>query len=222
MPTAEELQILSLSLRVAAVGTILCFPFALAISWFLAKSAMRGKLLLDSLISFPLVLPPVVIGYALLLTFGRHGPLGKLLSEMGIELIFTWWAAAVAAGIVGLPLMIRAMEVSIARVDPRLEQIARGLGAGPWRTFITVTVRIAWPGIVAGVVLAFARALGEFGATIVVAGNIPGSTQTLALGIFTQLQTGNDAAAMRLVVFSLALAIGALAAHHYLVRRTSG
>jgi molybdate transport system permease protein len=190
-------------------------------SWLLAKSSIRGKLLLDTLVSFPLVLPPVVTGYALLLLLGRQGPLGRLLHGMGIELVFTWVAAALAAGLVALPLMVRTMEVSMARVDPRLEQAARSLGAGPWRTFATVTVPLAWRGIVAGAVLAFARALGEFGATIVVAGNIPGSTQTLALGIFTELQTGDDSAALRLVAFSMVLAMAALATHHYLVRRAS-
>ena len=221
MPTSTELQILGLSLQVAAVGTLVGLPAALGMSWVLAKSAIRGKLLLDTLVSFPLVLPPVVTGYALLLLLGRNGPLGRLLHGLGIELVFTWVAAALAAGLVALPLMVRTMEVSMARVDPRLEQAARSLGAGPWRTFATVTVPLAWRGIVAGGVLAFARALGEFGATIVVAGNIPGSTQTLALGIFTQLQTGDDSAALRLVAFSLLLAVAALAIHHYLVRRAS-
>ena len=221
MPTSAELQVLGLSLQVAAVGTVIGLPVALGMSWLLAKSSIRGKLLLDTLVSFPLVLPPVVTGYALLLLLGRQGPLGRLLHGMGIELVFTWVAAALAAGLVALPLMVRTMEVSMARVDPWLEQAARSLGAGPWRTFATVTVPLAWRGIVAGAVLAFARALGEFGATIVVAGNIPGSTQTLALGIFTEFQTGDDSAALRLVAFSMVLAMAALATHHYLVRRAS-
>ncbi len=218
MPTGEELQVLLLSIRVAAVGTALGFPVGLAASWALAKSRMRGKALLDTLVSIPLVLPPVVTGYALLLLLGRQSPVGDLLHRMGLDLVFTWGAAALAAGLVSLPLMVRSMEVAIASVDPRLELAARSLGAGPLRTFATVTVPLAIRGIVAGVLLAFARALGEFGATIVVAGNIPGRTQTLPLAIFTRLQVGDDAAALRYVAFSLALALAALLIHRRMTR----
>lgn len=219
MPTFTELQALRLSLQVAALGTALGLPIALGVSWVLARTAFRGKLVLDMLISFPLVLPPVVTGYVLLLLLGRGGPIGALLHRVGIDLVFTWVAASLAAGLVALPLMVRAMEVALARVDPRLELAARSLGSGPWRTFATVTLPLASRGILAAILLAFARGLGEFGATIVVAGNIPGQTQTLPLAIFTDLQTGDDAGALRLITFSILLALVALLLHHRMARR---
>ena len=212
---------MALSLQVASVGTIVGLPLALGIAWALAKSAWPGKSVLDTLVSFPLVLPPVVTGYALLLLLGRGGPLGGLLERLGVDVVFTWGAAALAAGLVALPLMVRTIEVALAGVDSRLEGAARSLGAGPWRVFATVTVPLAARGIAAGAVLGFARGLGEFGATIVVAGNIPGRTQTLPLAIFTDLQVGNDAGAVRLIALSLALALAALLVHHRLVRRAA-
>jgi molybdate transport system permease protein len=175
--------------------------------------------LLDTLVSFPLVLPPVVTGYALLLLLGRNGPLGGLQDDLGIEILFTWFAAALAAGLVSLPLMVRSMEVAMGAVDPRLELAARSLGASRWKVFATVTVPLAFRGILAGVVLAFARGMGEFGATIIVAGNIPGHTQTLPLAIFTNLQVGDDDAAVRFIVFSLAVALAALLAHRWMLKR---
>ena len=147
--------------------------------------------------------------------------MGGLLNQLGVQLVFTWVAAALAAGLVGLPLMVRSIEIALARVDSRLELAARSLGAGPWRVFATVTVPLASRGILAAVLLAFARGLGEFGATMVVAGNIPGTTQTLPLAIFTELQTGDDSAALRLVAFSVALALAALLLHHRMARRGS-
>ena len=212
---------MALSLQVASVGTAVGLPVALGIAWVLAKSAWPGKSVLDTLVSFPLVLPPVVTGYALLLLLGRGGPLGGLLERLEVDVVFTWGAAALAAGLVALPLMVRTIEVALAGVDSRLEGAARSLGAGPWRVFATVTVPLAARGIAAGVVLGFARGLGEFGATIVVAGNIPGRTQTLPLAIFTDLQVGDDAGAVRLIVLSLALALGALLVHHRLVCRAA-
>ena len=165
-------------------------------------------------------LPPVITGYLLLLLLSREGIIGSFLhNALGIELVFTWVAAAMAAGLVSLPLMVRAMEVAIAGVDPRLEQAARSLGAGPLRTLATVTMPLAYRGMLAAVLLGFARGLGEFGATIVVAGNIPGQTQTIPLAIFTGLQSGDDAAAIRLVVMSLVLALISLSIHHFLLHR---
>ena len=221
MPTPAELHALRLSLQVAALGTLIGFPIALAVAWVLARTSFRGKLVLDLLVSFPLVLPPVVTGYALLLLLGRQGPLGSILHQVGIDIVFTWVAAAAAAGLVALPLMVRSIEIALARVDSRLELAARSLGAGPWRAFVTVTIPLASRGILAAIFLAFARGLGEFGATIVVAGNIPGSTQTLPLAIFTQLQTGDDIAALRLVFISALLALVALTLHHRMARRAS-
>ena len=219
MPTPEEYSVLFLSLRVALIGTLLGLPIGLAVAWALAKTSMRGKVLLDTLVSFPLVLPPVVTGYALLLLLGRNGPLAGLQESLEIELLFTWFAAAMAAGLVALPLMVRSMEVAMAGVDTRLELAARTLGANRWKVFTGVTVPLAFRGIAAGTLLAFARGLGEFGATIVVAGNIPGSTQTLPLAIYTNLQTGNDDAAVRFITFSLVLALAALLVHRWLLKR---
>ena len=218
MPTPEEYSVLFLSLRVALVGTLLGLPIGLAVAWALAKTSMRGKVLLDTLVSFPLVLPPVVTGYALLL-LGRSGPLAGLQRSLDVELLFTWFAAAMAAGLVALPLMVRSMEVAMAGVDTRIEMAARTLGASRWKVFTGVTVPLAFRGIAAGTLLAFARGLGEFGATIIVAGNIPGSTQTLPLAIYTNLQTGNDDAAVRFIVFSLVLALAALLVHRWLIKK---
>ena len=220
MLSSGELQALRLSLQVASLGTLLGLPLSLFIAWVLVKSSMRGKVVLETLVSFPLVLPPVITGYLLLLLLSREGIIGSFLhSALGIELVFTWVAAAMAAGLVSLPLMVRAMEVAIAGVDPRLEQAARSLGAGPLRTLATVTIPLAYRGMLAAVLLGFARGLGEFGATIVVAGNIPGQTQTIPLAIFTGLQAGDDAAAIRLVVMSLVLALISLSIHHFLLHR---
>ena len=220
MLSSDELHILRLSLQAATLGTLLGLPLALAIGWLLAKSSMRGKAILDTLVSFPLVLPPVITGYALLIILGREGPIGGPLNRFfGVDVVFTWVAAGLAAGLVSLPLMVRAIEVAMAGVDPRLELAARSLGAGPMRTFISVTVPLAYQGILAGMLLAFARGLGEFGATIVVAGNIPGRTQTLPLAMFTNLQAGDDAALVRLVTISLVLALITLVVHHRLVYR---
>ena len=219
MPTSEEFDVLLLSLRVALVGTAIGLPLGLLIAWVLAKSSIRGKVLLDTLVSFPLVLPPVVTGYVLLLLLGRNGPFGGLQDDLGIEIMFTWFAAALAAGLVSLPLMVRSMEVAMAGVDHRFELVARSLGAGRLKVFVTVTAPLAFRGILAGVILGFARGMGEFGATIIVAGNIPGHTQTLPLAIFTNLQVGNDDAAMRFIVFSLVVALAALLAHRWILKR---
>ncbi len=220
MLSSEEFQVIGLSLQVAALGTLIGLPIALWIGWLLAKSSIPGKPVLDTLVSFPLVLPPVVTGYLLLLLMGPDGPIGRLLnSAFGVDVVFTWVAAALAAGLVALPLMVRAIEVAMAGVDPRLELAARSLGAGPFKTFFSVTVPLAHRGILAAALLAFARGLGEFGATIVVAGSIPGKTQTMPLLIFNRIQLGDDAAAVRLIVASMVLALLALTAHQRLARR---
>ena len=220
MLSSAEWEVIALSLRVAVVGTLIGLPIALLVGWLLAKSSIRGKALLDTLVTFPLVLPPVVTGYFLLILLGRNGPIGQVLHNLfGVDVVFTWVAAALAAGLVSLPLMVRAIEVAMANVDPRLEFASRTLGAGPLRTFFGVTVPLAKRGILAAVLLAFARGLGEFGATIVVAGNIPGRTQTVPLALFNRIETGDDAAAVRLIAVSLILAFGALILHHRLVHR---
>ncbi len=220
MLSSDELRVIALSLQVAALGTALGLPVALLLGWLLAKSNVPGKAALDTVVSFPLVLPPVVTGYFLLLVLGRDGPIGAAARALfGVDVVFTWVAAALAAGLVAMPLMVRSIEIAMSGVDPRLELAARSLGAGPLRTFFTVTIPLAHRGILAAVLLAFARGLGEFGATIVVAGNIPGSTQTVPLFIFNRLQVGDDAAAVRLIVASLVLAFAALAVHQRLARR---
>ncbi len=220
MLSSAEWEVVALSLRVAIVGTLIGLPAALLVGWLLAKSSIPGKTLLDTVVTFPLVLPPVVTGYFLLILLGRNGPIGQLLHNLlGVDVVFTWVAAALAAGLVSLPLMVRAIEVAMANVDPRLEFASRTLGAGPLRTFLSVTVPLARRGILAAVLLAFARGLGEFGATIVVAGNIPGRTQTVPLALFNRIETGDDTAAIRLIAVSLVLAFGSLLLHHRLVHR---
>lgn len=220
MLSSAEWEVVALSLRVAVVGTLIGLPIALLVGWLLAKSSIPGKALLDTLVTFPLVLPPVVTGYFLLILLGRNGPIGQLLRDLfGVDVVFTWVAAALAAGLVSLPLMVRAIEVAMANVDPRLEFASRTLGAGPLRTFLGVTIPLARRGILAAVLLAFARGLGEFGATIVVAGNIPGRTQTIPLALFNRIETGDDAAAVRLITVSLILAFASLLLHHRLVQR---
>ena len=218
--TSLELQLLGLSLRVALAATLMALPFALAAAWFLAGGRRRGRVVVDVLVTLPLVLPPVVSGYALLVLLGRDGPLGGLLFRLlGVEVVFTWVAASLAAGVIAFPLMVRAMEIAFAAVDRRLEQAARSLGAGPIRAFVTVTLPLASRGLLAGVLLGFIRGLGEFGATIVVAGNIPGRTQTLPLAIFTSVETGKDDVALRLILLSIGLAAATLVAHAVLLSR---
>ena len=213
----SEWSILTLSLKVALAATALCVPLAVPLAWALARRRFRGKALVEALVALPLVLPPVVTGYLLLVLFGRNGVVGRAL---GLEIAFTWKAAAVASAVLGFPLMVRALRLSIEAVEPGLEAAARTLGAGPLRAFATVTGPLALPGLVAGSLLCFARALGEFGATITFAGNIPGSTQTLTLAIWTQLQTpGGEASAARLVGLSVVMAVGAVLAGEWLAAR---
>ena len=199
---------IAVTLRVAVAATAMNFPIALALGWLMVRKRFRGRFVVDILMSLPLALPPVVVGYFLLLLLGRDGPIGAALhAAFGVELVFTWIAAALASAVVSFPLMARAVMVAMASVDERLEASARSLGAGPLRVFFSVTVPLAYTGILAGVLLGFVRALGEFGATIIVAGNIPGRTQTLPLAIFTEVQSGDDGAALRLVGVSIALAV---------------
>lgn len=214
------LDAIVISLQVAFVATLINLPIALLLSWLVVKKRIRGAFLLDILASLPLAVPPVVVGYMLLLMFGRHGPLGRALEVvLGWELVFTWFAAAIAAAIVSFPLTARAIMVAMQGVDDRIERSARSLGAGPLRVVFTITLPLAYRGILAGVLLGFVRAVSEFGATIVVAGNIRGKTQTLPLAIYHNVQLGRDGEAMTLVAISIALAIAALAIHNWLVAR---
>jgi molybdate transport system permease protein len=219
--TPEEWEIVSLSLKVGAVAVAACLPVAFALAWTLARGRFPGKLLLDALIHLPLVLPPVVTGWLLLLAFGPQGPAGSWLeSTLGLTFIFRWTGAALAAAVMALPLMVRAMRLSIEAVDQRLEAAAMTLGASHWRTFRTITVPLALPGVIAGTVLGFARSLGEFGATITFVSNIPGETQTLPLAIYSALQIpGGETAVTRLAGISVLLSLAALVISEVLARR---
>lgn len=221
MLSADEWEIVRLSLKVSGVAVLAALPFSVAFAWLLARVRFPGKAILDGVIHLPLVLPPVVIGWLLLLAFGMNGPIGsRLHSWFGIGFIFQWTGAALAAGIMALPLMVRAIRLSIEAVDVRLEGAARTLGAGRWRTFWTVTLPLSIPGVIAALILGFARSLGEFGATITFAGNIPGETRTLPLAIYAQLQIpGTDVAVMRLAMLSVLLSLAALVASEILTRR---
>jgi molybdate transport system permease protein len=206
--TVPELQAIGLSLKVAAICSLLSLPLALATGWLLARRKFHGKWLLDGFVHLPLVLPPVTVGFLLLMAFGVNGVLGKLLMEhFGIRISFTFWAAVLASAVVSFPLLVRAIKVAIEMVDEELESAARTLGAGPWRAFFTITVPLAMPGILSGAVLGFARCLGEFGATITFAGNIAGTTQTMPLAIYTAMQSpGGDIIAFRLAAVSILMA----------------
>src|SRR5512146_142893 len=220
MLTAEELGIVLLSLEVALAAVAASLPVAIAVAWLLARRRFPGKTLLDAIVHLPLVLPPVVVGYLLLVAFGRSGALGSALASLGIVFAFRWTGAALAAAVMSFPLLVRAIRLSMEAIDPRLESAGRTLGARPWRVFATLTLPLAWPGIVTGVLLAFARSLGEFGATITFVASIPGETETLPLAIFAYTQVpGAEAHALRLSILSVLLSLGALAASEWLVRR---
>src|SRR6185369_2301213 len=221
MLAAHEWQIVALSLKVSAVAVGLTLPLAFALAWVLARSRMPGKVLLDALVHLPLVVPPVVTGWLLLLAFGANGPIGGWLERaLGVTVMFRWTGAALAAAVMALPLMVRAIRLSLQAVDPRLEAAARTLGAGPWRAFATITLPLALPGVLAGAVLGFARSLGEFGATITFVSNIPGETQTLPLAIYAALQVpGSEDIVTRLAILSVILSLGALVISEILARR---
>ncbi len=222
MLSAAEWAVLGLSLKVSLAAMLVTLPVAYALAWVLARRNFPGRLLLDALVHLPLVVPPVVTGWLLLILFGRTGPIGQFLEQqLGVVLVFRWTGAALAAGVMALPLMVRAMRLSIEAVDERLVQAARVLGASRWRAFATITLPLSVPGILAGCVLGFARSIGEFGATITFASNIPGETRTLPLAIYTGLQVpGSEAAVTRLAVMSIVLSIAALLASEWLVRRS--
>lgn len=216
----EEWQAVMLSLRVAGTATLFSLPLAVALAWLLARKRFPGHGLLSAVVHLPLVLPPVVTGYLLLLGFGTQGPIGSLLKPLGIVFAFRWTGAALAAGIMGFPLMVRAIRLGFDAVDPRLEQAAATLGAPRLWIFATVTLPLILPAVLAGATLGFAKAIGEFGATITFVSNIPGQTQTLPSAIYALLQTPQgDAAAMRLVIVSAIIAVGAVLLSEWLARR---
>jgi molybdate transport system permease protein len=217
----DEWTAVLLSLRIAVVATLVALPFGIAIAWLLARKEFWGKTLLDGIVHLPLVLPPVVTGYLLLIWFGRRGVVGAFLADwFGIVLSFRWTGAALACGIMGFPLLVRAIRLSIEAVDTKLEAAASTLGANRFLVFATVTLPLALPGLVAGMVLCFAKALGEFGATITFVSNIPGETQTISAAIYTYTQTPmGDAAAARLVIVAIVISLIALIASEWLARR---
>jgi molybdate transport system permease protein len=205
-----------LSLRVAVVATLVATPFGIALAWLLARREFWGKSILDAVVHLPLVLPPVVTGYLLLLTFGR------LADHLGIVFAFRWTGAALACGIMSFPLLVRPIRLSIEAIDRRLEQASSTLGAAPWQVFATVTLPLALPGVLAGMVLGFAKAIGEFGATITFVSNIPGETQTISSAIYSLIQTPDgDTAAARLVLISIVIAMSALIASEWFARRAT-
>ncbi len=221
--TPTEWTAILLSIRVATVATLVATPLGIALAFLLARREFWGKSLVDALVHLPLVLPPVVTGYVLLLAFGRRGPIGAFLADtFGIVFAFRWTGAALACGVMSFPLLVRPMRLSIEAVDRKLEQAAETLGAAPWRVFFTVTLPLALPGVLAGMVLGFAKAIGEFGATITFVSNIPGETQTISSAIYSLIQTPDgDAAALRLVIVSVMIAVAALIGAEVFARRAT-
>jgi len=218
--SAEEWQIVWFTGWVSALSTVVILPFGLGAAWLLARRQWPGKSLVETFISLPLVMPPVATGLLLLQLLGRRGAVGGFLHEqVGLDIVFTWRAVLIALGVMSFPLLVRSARVAFEEVNPRLEQIARTLGASELRVFFTITLPLASRGVVAGMILAFARALGEFGATIMVAGNIPGKTSTLSLAIFQNVQLGQDANAFRLLGVSVVLAFAAVWWSEWLMRR---
>lgn len=217
--TAADWQVVVFTLRMAGLATLLILPPGLLVAWALARFQWPGKSVVETLVALPLVMPPVATGLILLQAFGRRGPIGKLLHDLGFEVVFTWKAVVLAMAVMSFPLLVRTARVAFEGVPARLEQIARTLGAGELRVFCAVTLPLALRGILGGTLLAFARALGEFGATILVAGNIPGRTTTLSLGIYQLVQLGRDGEAYRLMAVTVVIAFGAVWWSEWLLRR---
>ena len=216
----DEWNAVRLSVKVAVVAMLASMPFALMVALLLARREFWGKSLLNGLVHLPLVLPPVVTGYLMLLTFGKRGPIGSVLADFGIVFSFRWTGAALACAVMGFPLMVRAIRLSLEAVDRKLEAAASTLGASPLWVFATVTLPLTLPGIIAGMILSFAKAMGEFGATITFVSNIPGETQTLPSAIYTFTQVpGGDAGAFRLTAISVVISLAALMASEIMARR---
>jgi molybdate transport system permease protein len=212
-------HITGFTLAAAGAATVLMLPPGLLLAWLLARGRFRGRVLLDTLISLPLVMPPVATGLVLLTLLAPRGPIGRVLARAGVDVVFTWKAVVLAMAVMGLPLLVRTVRAGIEQVDSRYEAAASTLGAGPLRVFLTVTLPLARPAIAAGAVLGFARALGEFGATIMIAGSIPGSTRTLAVAIYSLAETGRDREAAGLVAIAAVIAFGALSVSNWISSR---
>ncbi|MDC9582951.1 molybdate ABC transporter permease subunit [Xenorhabdus sp. PR6a] len=220
MLSEYEWQAILLSLKISGMAVLFSLPFGILMAWMLARCQFFGKSLLDSIIHLPLVLPPVVVGYLLLISMGRRGVIGEFLYDwLGLSFTFNWTGAALASAVVAFPLMVRAIRLSLEGIDQRLEQAARTLGAGSFKVFFTMTLPLSLPGIIVGAVLAFARSLGEFGATITFVSNIPGETRTIPLAMYTLIETpGAETAATRLCVIAIALALISLMLSEWLTR----
>lgn len=220
MLSPEELSALYLSAKVALFATLICLPFAVALAWYLARYEFRLKFLVEAILQLPMVLPPVVLGYLLLVLFGNKGWIGQYLSQIGIELAFNWKGAVLASMIVAFPLMVQPIRLSFQLINQQLEQIAGSLGASPFKVFCSISLPLALPGIVIGSILCFSRSLGEFGATITFVGNIPDETRTIPIAIYSFLQQPDgEQMAMRLVALSLVLAFGALIANYFILQK---
>ena len=216
---ADDFSILLLTLRVAAIATLSILPIGIFAAWHLARRGGPGRTLLETLLSLPLVLPPTAVGLLLLETLRRTSLIGRFLDRAGIEILFTWKAVVLATAVMSFPLLVRPVRTAFEEIDPRLLAMGRSLGSGPVEVFRRVALPLAWRGILAGVLLAFSRALGEFGATIMIAGNIPGRTQTMALAIFQRTQIGQDTGSMRLVGVAVVIAFAAVWTTEILTRR---
>ena len=219
---AVELEIVGFTFWMAVLATVAILPFGVGLAWFLARKSWRGKAIVETLVALPLVMPPVATGLILLKLLGRKGPIGSFLHEhFELDVVFTWRAVVAAMAVMSFPLLVRGARIAFEAVNPRLEQVATTLGASPLRVFLTVTFPLAIRGIIAGSVLAFARALGEFGATILVAGNIPGKTTTLSVSIYSDIQLGHDTDAFRLLAVSVVLAFAAVWISEWLFKRSA-
>ncbi len=219
---ALECEIVGFTFWMAVLATVAILPFGVALAWFLARKSWPGKPIVETLIALPLVMPPVATGLILLKLLGRKGPIGSFLHDhFDLEVVFTWRAVVAAMAVMSFPLLVRGARIAFEAVNPRLEQVATTLGASPFRVFLTVTFPLAIRGIIAGSVLAFARALGEFGATILVAGNIPGKTTTLSVSIYSDIQLGHDRDAFRLLAVSVVLAFAAVWISEWLFKRSA-
>ena len=219
---AAEWEIVSFTFWMAVLATVAILPFGVALAWFLARKSWPGKAIVETLVALPLVMPPVATGLILLKLLGRKGPIGSFLhGHFDLDLVFTWRAVVAAMAVMSFPLLVRGARIAFETVNPRLEQVATTLGASPFRVFVTVTFPLAIRGIIAGSVLAFARALGEFGATILVAGNIPGKTTTISVSIYSDIQLGHDSDAFRLLAVSVILAFAAVWTSEWLFKRSA-
>ena len=220
MLSQEELSVLYLSAKVAGFTTLICLPFAVITAWWLVRYEFRFKFIVEALLQMPMVLPPVVLGYLLLVLFGNQGMIGKYLSQLGIQLAFNWKGAVLASMIVAFPLMVQPIRLSFQMINQQLEQVAASLGASPLKVFFSISVPLALPGMLIGSILCFSRSLGEFGATITFVGNIPDETRTIPIAIYSLLQQPNgEEMAMHLVILSLALAFSALIVNYWIMQR---